>query len=84
MIIVKQNHRKEKGDKTIAGFEIKISGDGETLTNEIAALLKTLMENDNFRPLVRVAIIANILGGVKDLGEQEEENEPCNTDRKIN
>ena len=84
MILIKQNRREEKGDKTIAGFEIKISGDGETLINEISALLKTLMGNDNYRPLIRVAILANILGGVKDLGEQEEENEPCNTDWKIN
>ena len=84
MIIVKQNRREDKGDNTIAGFEIKISGDGKTLINEISALLKTLMESDEFRPLVRVAILANILGGVKNLEEQEEENEPCSTDWKIN
>ena len=84
MILIKQNRREEKGDKIIAGFEIKISGDGQTLTNEISALLKTLMESDDYRPLVRVAILANILGGISDMGKQEEENEPCNTDWKIN
>ncbi len=84
MILIKQNRREEKGNNIIAGFEIKISGDGKTLINEISALLKTLMDNDDYRPLVRVAILANILGGISDMGKQEGENEPCSTDWKIN
>ena len=82
MIHIEQKHSTDLGEKELGGFAVKISGDGKTVTNEFAALLKILLESDEFRPLARMAILANIMGRIID--PEEEENEPCDINRQIN